>query len=130
MGAGQEVLGQPALWGALASHLELKWYRPGVLQAALNLCHIGKMAGAVVSADQGCPGVHYTGATLVGCLGLVWAVGLGLTEVVGLLVCPDSAPVHSGRWRRKNVTQSLQPGENFNSSSAIWQNSRAGSFIF
>lgn len=69
-------------------------YGLGVLQAALHLYHVGKMAGTVISADQGCPGVHYTGATLVGCLELVWAMGLGLTEVFGPLGHPDPAPVN------------------------------------
>lgn len=40
-------------------------------------------AGVVVSADQGCPGVHHLVATLVGWLELMWARGPGLTEVAG-----------------------------------------------
>ena len=114
--------------GALASHVEPKWCELGVFWGVLQLYHLGEMAGAIVSAQQGWTGALQAGGHLGGTAGA--GVGLGFTEVVGLLVCPDSAPVHSGRWRRKNVTQSLQPGENFNSSSAIWQNSRAGSFIF
>lgn len=69
--------------GAIASPLELKRCGPGVFQAALRLCCVGKLAAAVVSTDQGYPGVHYTGATWVGWLGWVWAIGLGLTKVVG-----------------------------------------------
>ena len=42
---------------------------------ALHLCHLNEMAGAIVSADQGCAGVCCTEATLVGGLGLVWARG-------------------------------------------------------
>lgn len=44
-----------------------------------------------MSADQGCPGMCYTGATFVGQLGLVWARSLGLTDVLGL----DLALVHA-----------------------------------
>lgn len=40
---------------------------------ALHLYPLDEMAGAVVSADQVCPGLSCTGAILVGGLGLVWA---------------------------------------------------------
>lgn len=41
--------------GDLASLLKLNWYGPGMFWNALYLCHLGMMAGAVVSADQGYP---------------------------------------------------------------------------
>lgn len=30
---------------------------PGAFQGVLPLCHLGKLAGAIVSTDQGCPGM-------------------------------------------------------------------------
>lgn len=39
--------------------------------------------------NQGCSSVHCLVATLVGQLGLVWAMGLRLTDVAGQLGCPD-----------------------------------------
>lgn len=44
-----------------------------------------------------CLGMHPTGATLMGWLGLVWARGSGLTEVLGHLECLDLAPVYAVR---------------------------------
>ena len=52
------------------------------------------MVIAVVSADQGFPGIHCTVAALVGRLGMVWARGPGLTEAIGQLRCLDHAPIH------------------------------------
>lgn len=52
---------------------------------ALCLCHLGVEAGAVVSADQGCPGVYHPVATWVGWLGLVLARAPRCTEVAGQL---------------------------------------------
>ena len=49
------VTGQSIPVHALTHHLELKRCRPGV-------CHHGATAGAVVSADKGCPSVCQTGA--------------------------------------------------------------------
>ena len=55
----------------------MKWFGLG-----LFLCHLGKVAKAVVSADQGCPGVCHSEAILVGWLGLVWARDLEITGVI------------------------------------------------
>lgn len=62
---------------ALAKCLRLKWCGPGVFQGALWLYHLGVKTGAVVNANQACPGVHHSVAALVGLLGLLWARGLG-----------------------------------------------------
>lgn len=70
--------------GDLASLLKLKC-RPRVFWDSLQLCHLGVMAAAVVSADRGCPRVLCAGATLVGQLGLFWTQGPGITEAVDWL---------------------------------------------
>lgn len=46
----QEVL-EHSTRGALTSHLETKWVRPGVFWGGLHLRHLALMAGAVVSID-------------------------------------------------------------------------------
>ena len=60
----------------------MKWFGLGLFRGALFLCHLGKVAKAVVSADQGCPGVCHSEAILVGWLGLVWARDLEITGVI------------------------------------------------
>lgn len=54
-----------------------------------------------MNADQGCPGICHAGATLVGCLELVWARCLGITESVGWPACtePCSYPCYHGGRR-------------------------------
>lgn len=47
--------------GVLVSCLQLRWCGPGVLWNALCLCHLGEMAEAIGSTDQGFPA-----------LGLLW----------------------------------------------------------
>lgn len=69
--------------------LKLDLERSGV---ALCQYHLGAVAGAAVSADQGCPSRQHTGAALVGWPRLVWASSQGLTEEVGQLGYPDPAP--------------------------------------
>lgn len=66
-----------------------------MFQGALRLPQCGETAGAVVSIDQGCCGVHHHGGALVGQLRLVWLGGPGLTEVVGWLGCLDPAPIYA-----------------------------------
>lgn len=77
------------------SHLKSKWYGPGMFQSALLLCHLDMLAGAVMSAHQGCLSVCCSEATLVRWLVLVWARDLELNEAVSQLVCPDSALIHT-----------------------------------
>ena len=83
--------------GTLAGQLKPKWSGPGVFQDASPLCHLGGMAGAIVSTDKECTVVCSAGATLLGWLRLVWIKGLGLVEVVGQLGYPDPAPIHISR---------------------------------
>lgn len=78
----------------LASCLEPRWFGCRVSQGALRLCHHGKMALTVVSTDQGCPSLCYTGAALEGWLRLVWVRALRITVTVGQLGCPDPASIH------------------------------------
>lgn len=66
-------------------------------QGALYLCHLNTKAGAVVSINQGCPGVHCPVAALVGWQGLLWSRGPWITEVAGQLGHPDCIPVQDGR---------------------------------
>lgn len=107
----------------LASCLEPKWFGPRVFQGALHLCHHGKMAVTVtvVSTDQGCTSMCYTGAALEGWLlegwlRLVWVRAPGPTETVGQLGCPDPASIHTLKALASSPT--------------IWQGSVTGSFIF
>lgn len=118
-------------WGALASHLKLKWCGPSMFQGALCLCHLDVMAGAVGSNDQVYPGVYCPVSTLVGQLGLVWARGLGFTEVADQLGHWILLTFMISRWRESVNHVSHQPPnlESSRSFSSIWQNSRAGSFI-
>lgn len=58
-------------WGFLYSGC---W--PGVLQDALYMCYIGKMAGAIVGIVQGCPCVCYMGPLCGTFLG--WGGGWGM----------------------------------------------------
>ena len=62
---------------------------------ALCLCHLGKMAGATVSADQVCPIMGCHGASLMGQLALVLVRDKRLTEAVGQLWCLDPIFVHT-----------------------------------
>lgn len=101
---------------ALTNHLKPKCYGPGVFQYALHLCHIGTKAGPVVSTTQGCPGVYPPVATLIRCLTLIWAWGLGLIKAAVQLGYPDC--VHwslLSRWGRvgstDHVGQLLLPRE-------------------
>lgn len=101
---------------ALASQL-----RPG---CSIVLCtcvsHIGTKARAMVSTSEGCPAVYHPVATMIRCLWLVWARGLGFTEATGQLGYPDY--VHwsllSG-WNRVGstdlVSQPLPPWDSSNS---------------
>lgn len=50
---------------------------------------LAQSLGLIVSTNQECPGVHHPGTTLLRCLGLVWARGLGLTEAIGALGYPE-----------------------------------------
>lgn len=76
---------------------------------ALRLCHLAVMAGVTVSTAQGCSGGHHTGATLVGWLGLVWARGLELTEVVGQLGNLNPASLWAIKVEREHKLWHLQP---------------------
>ena len=73
----------------LASQLKPRWYGPGVFWGTLLLCSLGTKAGVIVSTNQERPSVHCPVATLVGFLGLMWAMDPGLTEIACQLVCPD-----------------------------------------
>lgn len=59
----------------------------------LYLCHFGKMAGAVGSADKGCPSMHCARAALMGQLELVCGRAPVLPEAAGQLWCPDPAHI-------------------------------------
>ena len=60
----QEVLECCALWCPSTYHLESTWYRSAWFPGALCLCHFGRLAVVVVSADQG--------AAVCIALGLPW----------------------------------------------------------
>lgn len=77
--------------------------------STLHLCHLGTKAGAIVSADQWCHGVYYPVAALVGWLGLVWARGLELTEVVGQLGNLNPASLWAIKVEREHKLWHLQP---------------------
>lgn len=49
---------QQAAWSS--SDLDLQY------SGVLHLCHLAAMAGALVSANQDCPGVHHAGASWLG----------------------------------------------------------------
>lgn len=89
--------------------------RPG---CSIVLCtcvsHIGTKARAMVSTNEGCLAVHHPVATLIRCLGLVWARGLGLTEATDQLGYPDC--VHCFRvkqGRKHRPCQSAPPTMRF-----------------
>ena len=47
----------------------------------------------------------------MGWLGLMWAGASGLTEVVGRLVHPDSAPIHAIKLERKQTMMLASPSD-------------------
>lgn len=65
-------------------------------------CHLAEMAGAVVITEQVQPDICCARATLVGWLGLLWARGLGLPEVVGQLGYLDPASILTVKVERKH----------------------------
>ena len=110
-----------------------KWYKLGMFWGALCLCHLGKMAGATVSADQVCPIMGCHGASLMGQLALVlvrhkrkayW--GSRSTMVPGSYFCPH---YQDGRRTLTVALAGLSTLESANSST-VWQRSRTESFIF
>lgn len=64
------------------------------IECALCQYSLGGTDGAKVSGNQGCAVCH-AGASLVGCLGLVWAKVLGLPEAVGQQGCLYPFPISS-----------------------------------
>lgn len=67
------------------------------------------IAGAIVNADHGVPGIYHYGATLMGWLGPVWARHQGLIEVLDQLGCPDFAPIHTFKVESEHKLR-LLPG--------------------
>lgn len=123
----QEVMGWCARWYSSKSY-GANMVQVWIVQGALCLCHFGKMALAVVSADQKYPSIHCTMAALIGCLGMMWARSPGLTEAVGQLGCLDCGPIHIIKVKgnvNSGTHQLLQFREISSSFSAIWWNSRA-----
>ena len=118
--------------GALASRLSQSGLGLGVFWGALCLFFLDMMAGAIVSADQGCSGVCYNGATLVGWLGLSWPRGLGFTGVVGWLWHLDPILIYQIKLKMEckpwcSPAPLTQSSSNY---SVIWGSSGAVSFIF
>lgn len=60
---------------------------------SLNLCHFGKITGAVVLADRWCSYVSHAGVPRAEPLWLVWARISGFTDVLDGLGCTTLAPV-------------------------------------
>lgn len=63
-----------------------------VLGCFAPLCVLGKMAGVVVGAAQGCPRVYRIGPRSGGMLGLV-SQGPRFAEATGQPGCPDPASI-------------------------------------
>lgn len=118
--------------GSLAIYLKPKWCDPGVFWGALHLCHLGTMAGAVLSTNQGYPCGHCSVATLLGWLGMMWATVLWLTEAKQTKLVPKLCTglcSQGGLGRRGHVYQPLPPRDCSSSSLTIWWSPGGGSFI-
>lgn len=77
-----------------------------MLHGTLSLCHLGKMAGTIVSADQRVLVCTSPRPALVGLMGLLWARGPRITEGIGWLWTSDPASICAIRveWEHELCT--------------------------
>lgn len=115
--------------GALGSHLKLNWHGPGCSRVHCA-CHLGAKNGAVVGTEQGCLGVYHPVATLMGCLGLMWARSPGFTKVVGWLGHTNCALISTFQVEGEHrPCQAISPRESSSSFLPFDKSSRADPFI-